>query len=365
MIRSLFVVLFCVASISCKQKENQSSKVTWIGGEIVNPKMDYVIFSKDKKVLDTVYLNKDNFFLYEADSITSGLYSFRHYEYQIIYLEPGDSLMLRLNTVDFDESLAFTGKGAEGNNLLMDLFLMNEEETSQLPMFYSLKPEEFEKKIDSFTESRMVLYNEFVANNPSKKGFNKIAKASIDYDGYTKKELYISVNLSTHNTEIEDFPNDFYDYRKKADLGNARLRSYFPYYRFLNHYFDNLAYEKYMKSSSFDRYSFAHNSNKVKIMDSLITCDALKLGLVKGNVVNYLLNGKDAERGPEMMELFSQINPYPACNVEMQELAESAMQLTPGKTIPNVLLLNTENTVKDLHSVLKKNTLLFFWSGEM
>ena len=36
--------------------------------------------------------------------------------------------MLRVNTLDFDESLSFTGMGSKSNNLLMDLFLLNEEE---------------------------------------------------------------------------------------------------------------------------------------------------------------------------------------------------------------------------------------------
>lgn len=364
MIRSLLVVLFCIAIISCNQNENRNSEVTWIGGEIVNPKLGYVIFLKDNKVLDTVYLDEHNFFLYEANSITDGLYSFRHYEYQIIYLEPGDSLMLRVNTVDFDESLAFSGKGAKQNTLLMDFFLMNEEETKQLPMFYSLEPKEFEKKIDSFTSERTALYNEFIVKNSASKNFKKIAKANINYDSYLKKELYTSVNLGKKTVAGQDFPNDFYEYREEADFGNAGLQSYFPYYRFLNHYFDNLAYKKYMDTSTFDRYSFAHNWNKVKIIDSLITSDSLKIGLVRRNVINYLLNGKDAERGLEMVELFSQINPHSACNIEIQGLAEAAMMLTSGKEIPNVLLLNADNTVKDLHSIIRKNTVLFFWSSQ-
>ncbi len=364
LIRSLLVILYCIAFISCDQNENRSSEVTWIGGEIVNPKLDYVIFSKDNKVLDTVYLGDDNFFLYKADSITDGLYSFRHYEYQIIYLEPGDSLMMRVNTVDFDESLAFSGKGAERNTLLMDFFLMNEEETKQLPMFYSLEPKEFQKKIDSFTKARTAMYNEFIVKNSLDKNFQEIAKANINYDGYIKKELYTSVNLGKNTVAGKDFPDDFYDYREEVDFGNTGLRSYFPYYRFLNLYFDNLAYEKYKDYSDFDRYSFVHNWNKVKIMDSIITSDSLKIRLVRGNVINYLLRGKDAERGPDMVELFSHINLYPACNIEMQELAESAMMLTPGKEIPNVLLLNADNIVKDLHSILRKNTVLFFWSSQ-
>lgn len=72
----------------------------WIGGEIVNPKTDFVVFYKDECIIDTVKLDNKNFFLYKNDELHEGLYSFRHNEYQLFYVEPGDSLMLRVNTVD-------------------------------------------------------------------------------------------------------------------------------------------------------------------------------------------------------------------------------------------------------------------------
>ena len=56
------------------------------------------------------------------------MYTFSHVEFQVFYLNPGDSLMLRVNTLEFDESLSFTGMGSKGNNLLIDLFLLNEAE---------------------------------------------------------------------------------------------------------------------------------------------------------------------------------------------------------------------------------------------
>ena len=54
-------------------------------------------------------------------NLKGGLYTFKHgVEFQYIFLQPNDSLLLRLNTWDFDESLVFSGKGAEKNNLLIN-----------------------------------------------------------------------------------------------------------------------------------------------------------------------------------------------------------------------------------------------------
>ena len=69
------------------------SKTVWIGGEIVNPKSNIVVIYKDDCIIDTVKLNNKNFFLYKGEGLPEGLYSFRHNEFQLIYVEPGDSLM--------------------------------------------------------------------------------------------------------------------------------------------------------------------------------------------------------------------------------------------------------------------------------
>lgn len=365
LIKQLLLLFLCLGFISCNNSEKNTSKVTWIGGEIVNPKLDYVIISKDNKTIDTVALDDNNFFLYNSESLCPGLYSFKHYEYQMFYLEPGDSLMLRVNTVDFDESLAFSGRGAEANNLLMEFFLLNEAEAKLVPGYYHLSPEEFQKKLDSLNKIRMALYNEFIVKNPSQKDFKQIAKANINYDSYFKNELYTSAYYSSQSqNKPKDFPKDFYDYRKKVDFGSEELQSHYPYYRFLNRLFDNLAYENYMKVADFDRHSFIHAETKLKILDSLITNEALKNRLLRVNVHRFLLYGNEIEKAEEIVALFSKFNTDEKYIDDIKELSKAAMEMAPGKKIPNVFLLSSENTVKDLHSTLKKPTVLYFWSSQ-
>jgi hypothetical protein len=324
-----------------------------------------VVFLKDNQVIDTVKLDSENFFKFSTGCIAPGLYSFTHNEYQIFYLEPGDSLMLRVNTADFDESLSYSGKGSAENNLLIELFLMNESENTLMPSLYRLSPAEFEKKIDSLRDVRMALYNEYDKNQKLRKGFKPIAMANIDYDYYSKKELYTSANAANPLLKPEDFPKDFYAYRANIDFGNAALRSYYPYYRFLNRYFDNLANRKYAAPGSYmNRNSYEHNYYKIKIIDSLVKCDTLKNNLLKTSTRRYLINGKDAENEKRIVELFKQANTSPAHHAEISKLAASTMLLTPGHKIPNVLVVNYENVMKDLHSIVKRPTVLYFWSSE-
>lgn len=359
---SLFSILvFC----SCQNNSDSVGKTTWIGGEIVNPKLDYVIMFKDDCVLDTIKLNNDNFFLFESTDIKEGLYSFQHHEYQVFYINPGDSLMLRVNTVDFDESLTYSGDGAGRNNFLIEMFLLNEAENRLMPEMYLLPPEDFQKKLDSLKSIRTDLYEDFVVKYRPNKTFKEIALANINYDFFSKKELYTSATSGNKKfMEEHTFPDDFYEYRNEIDLGNENLRSYYPYYRFLNRYFDNLAFEKYKGSEYFNRGSFAHVYNKVTIIDSLITDEFLKNSMLRTNVGRYLFNAKDAKGQNIMMDLFLDINTNESHRVEIQKLADATLKLTKNNTIPNVFLLTTDNTVKDLHSIIKRPTVFYFWSSE-
>ena len=71
----------------------------------------------------------DGLFNITIDTISSGLYTFYHEpEFQYIIIDENDNLQIRLNTLDFDESLVYTGKGSSKNNFLMDVFLRSEND---------------------------------------------------------------------------------------------------------------------------------------------------------------------------------------------------------------------------------------------
>ncbi|MEO1013519.1 MAG: transaldolase, partial [Bacteroidota bacterium] len=148
----LYLLLLTV--MGCGSGAVKSSD-TFFAGEIVNPTNEYVVLFKGESVIDSARLDDDNRFAFRWDSIKSGLYHFKHNpEFQYVYLEEGDSLLIRLNTMDFDESLVFSGTGAEVNNFLLELFLVNEKEEPFVYDMYKLEPWAFHLKIDSLKNSK-------------------------------------------------------------------------------------------------------------------------------------------------------------------------------------------------------------------
>ncbi|MDC8004917.1 thioredoxin-like domain-containing protein [Aureisphaera galaxeae] len=359
----LLLPLIVLCTFSCKKNSSNACGTAWIGGEIVNPKKDFILIGRSRKIIDTVKLDENNFFLYKLEHVDPGIYFISHYEYQAIYVEPDDSLMLRVNTLEFDESLSFTGKGSHRNNFLMDLFLLNEEVDDSLPKYYTLTPEDFESKIDSIKDSRYELFDEYLESKNASRGFKEVAEAGINYGLYAKKELYVSANSrkKVYNENIE-IPESFLGFRKEVEYGNEHLRSYYPYYRFLAYHLDNLAYDEYKTKGNYNRNGFLHNYHKNILIDSLISNDSLRNSLLRTNAHRYFVNAEDESNERVILGQFNKFSTHEADKKEIALLAEATIKLTPGHTIPNLMLLTTDNTVKDLHSTLNKPSVIYFWS---
>ncbi|WP_139855163.1 TlpA family protein disulfide reductase [Aequorivita sinensis] len=360
MFRKLLLLLSVLALFSCKNKEENTVQSTYIRGQIINPTLDYVIFSKGNIVLDTIPLDENNFFEYSTDKIKAGLHLFSHSEGQVFYIEPGDSLLIHINTIDFDESLAFSGKGGDQNNLLIELYLKNEKENQNLPKWYSLSSEEFQGKIDSLKASKLQSYEEFIANNKVSESFKDIALSNIEYDYYSKKELYGAANRNTP----AKFSDDFFNYRKNIDFNKDELKFYYPYYRFLNRYFENMVCTKYNENDVIDRNSFDYNYKKIHIIDSVVASDSIRNRLLRYNTIMYLFNAQNEEEETRLFEAYKKMNTDKKYLNEVEQVYNASIQLIKGKKIPNVLLVNTENVLNELTNVINAPTVLFFWRGQ-
>jgi hypothetical protein len=154
--------------------------------------------------------------------------------------------MMRLNTWDFDESLVFSGKGAERNNYLIHLFLENEKDGKLFHQFYKLNEEEFLGKIDSLINLKLIQYNQFKEGTVTQsKGFEKLIRNSIYLPVYAKKEQYAYQHKYANQLEkIEKVSSDFYNHRKKVDLNECSLSNYYAFSNYLGNYIYNLALHK-------------------------------------------------------------------------------------------------------------------------
>lgn len=210
-INFILLSLLLTSMISCKDGMIVGNHVAYFGGEIENPKNNFVVFMKNDKVIDTFYLDKDNRFFHKFDSLTPGLYSFKHDpEYQYVFFDKNDSIMIRLNSNDFDNTLMFCGRGDEKNNFMMELFLKDLELKNNMFDIYEKDEKVFSKYIDSSYQSATKLYDKRKSFINWSEEFDEIAKANIELNFAYKKEVFPIVHeFKTGNSIKTKLPKTY------------------------------------------------------------------------------------------------------------------------------------------------------------
>jgi hypothetical protein len=355
--------------MSCGVVDKQVSSV-YFAGEIVNPTTEYVVLYKDDQVIDSAKLDARNRFNIRFNNASEGLYHFDHSpQFHYVYLEKGDSLNLRLNTIEFDESIVFSGKGAEINNFIVELFLANEEDESIVEQYFPLEPKVFNKKIEQLRKEKIRLLEELLEEVSLSDRATELLKATIDYNAFIYKEKYPFYHrATTHENRLHKLPNNFYDYRKELSLNNRDLIYFRPYYNFMKYHLGNLAYMECEKSCKdvLNTSSAVHfNEHKLKLTEALVQEKKLKDNLYRNIVMHYLLKVKDSPENTNLfMNTFYAYSPNNRHMGEITKLHKDIQELQPQKKLPRIELLNTNGMGVRLNEIaLEKSAVFYFWSG--
>ncbi|MEB8329313.1 redoxin domain-containing protein [Flavobacteriaceae bacterium KMM 6897] len=362
--------LFAFILVGC-QVDKKTAQTAFFSGEIVNPTNSYVVLYKDEVVIDSALLDENNRFTLKLDLMDEGLYHFDHHpELQYVYLEKGDSLMIRLNTSDFDESLVFSGTGEGINNFLLEMFLTYEEEEPIINNYYELEPEAFRKKIDSLRQLKFQLLKELQNDIPLSEKAMEIAKANIDYTYYAYYEKYpFKHRRKLGEKSIHELSSNFYGYRKNIDYNNTNLTYFRPYYNYMIYNIGNMSYmdcaEECKKGVAKIKSQLHYNLHKLKLIDSVVKEPSLRDNLFRNVAMDYLLKVHDnEENNNSFIEDFHKRSGNNKHIEEIDGLYSGIQNIQPGNKIPDLELWNTTGEKVSLRELTNnKNVVLYFWTG--
>ncbi len=365
------VLLLLTTFFSCKNSSEESGDYAYFGGEVINPSNDYVLLYYTMEKADTLYLDGNNRFLQKITNFQAGLYTFVHGgEFQWILLEPKDSLLLRLNTIDFDESLVFTGKGARKNNYLVKTFLENEAENQQFRHLCQMEPERFEHVLDSVRRSKLAELNDFLSEKEYSDFFKTLAETSINYNYYANKEMYPFGYYGYGNLiHYKDLPEEFYDFRKDIDLNIESLSEFYTYNKFLYSHFNNLALQKFYETAThddlFDSKSVIFNLEKLNLIDSLVSNDMIRNNLLKYTTRDFVSTCDDSLEIQEMLNSYLQKSSNEKDKEIINNLVFSVKGLKRGNQLPTLVLVDYNDNTVVFDSIIKRPTVIYFWSSSL
>lgn len=355
--------------MACDEEKKESPTV-FFAGEIVNPTSDHLVLYRGDVVIDSALLDESNRFSFKLDSVRPGLHHFYHYpEYQFVYLNEGDSIQLRLNTIEFDESLVFSGIGEEVNNFLIEMFLVHEKEKEMIYSLYNLEPDLFASRTDSLRATKLQALESLAKETQLSEGAYNIAKASINYESYISREAYPFYHKKKKGEkDMHPLPKDFYDYRKQINFEDEDLTYLRPYYNFMIYHLGNLAYMECKEdcggNMNIASNQLHYNRHKLKLTDSLIKQAELRDNLFRHFAVNYLLKPDREENIHAFITEFKNRSGNNRHMDEITSLYEGIKKMQPEKELPDLIVHNVEDQRVSLKEIsANKNVVFYFWSG--
>ncbi|MDG1974514.1 MAG: hypothetical protein P8I26_05720 [Flavobacteriaceae bacterium] len=351
----ILIFNFIITTVSCGFDDNS----TYFVGKILKKTNDKISILKDQVVLNEAVISNDGDFTMVIDSVQDGLYNFKHLpEFQYILLEKKDSLVLRLNAVDFDESLVFTGKGSSKNNYLIDIFLNNENEQSFINSKLRKKPNEFSKIIDSLIQIKMLKFDNFKKLKRSNSTSNQILYNAIKLPLYSKKEAYIS-NVKNKNN-LNEISQDFYEYRKDVDFNMEILSNFKPYLDYLILRINN---ESYTNIKDYSRSQLKYNLDRINFVNDNISNPTIKSKILRYMAFEFLLQEDNLTEIDTFLNEFTKVSLDKNVNLQIKQLYSNISSLQIEKKIPKIELIdNINNKVVSSNLVSDKPIIYVFWS---
>lgn len=363
-INFILISILLTSMTSCKDGMIGSNHVAYFGGEIENPKNNFVVFMKNDKVIDTFYLDKDNRFFHKFDSLTPGLYSFKdEAEYQYVFFDKNDSIMVRLNSNDFDNTLMFCGRGDEKNNFMMELFLKDVVLKNNMFEIYEKDEKFFSKYIDSSYQNTTKLYNKRKTFINWSEEFDEIAKANIELNYAYKKEVFPIIHeFKTGKSIKSNLPKSYYNYRSRIDVNKPNLLHYSPFINYMTSMLNNIVLTD--SKGSLDDMSLENNIKKLQIADTLIKDKHVK-NLVVNNIANmYLLSDQCSVNNGKFFNLYSKLVSDEKMKSNVMQTANNIQKLKNNAVLPNVSLLDANKKQVKISDLINKKTIIYFWTKQ-
>lgn len=334
----------------------KEEKLTSFGGKIINPKSKFVLLTDHDKFTDTIPLKADNTFNGRYKDFKEGLYYFKHgLEYQYVYIQPKDSILIRLNTWDFDESLVFSGDNAEKNNALIEIFLENEIEKKYLHKTFELGSNALKQKTDSILKIKEGYYDKYVSRFPETSGrFLSLLKISLTH------QPYIFLEKSAINNCLKKTPeklvDNYYDYRKNVNRSLDSIMFYYPYNQFVIHSLYNDVYKKGISKNSENITLELLNNINAGIKD-----EQVRNRLLFSTTVKHFFSESCNYNSQKTLYTFFKFSTSIEDKKEIQRLINDTKKIKKGDQLPSFELIAPTGEVLDANKLVKgKKTVIYF-----
>jgi thiol-disulfide isomerase/thioredoxin len=194
----------------------QTNNFVIFKAEIANKNTDYISIRDNKKVYKKIQVNKDGFFK-DTLNVKEGFYQmYDGVEVTTLYLKNGYDLNLKMDAKKFDESIVYTGVGANENNYLAQETV--EDSKLDYDKIFVLKEAEFSNKVDEKCKSDLLK----LASSNLEPAFIELQKKKIEATKTGMKHYYAEAQKKLLLNNTVSAPFDYLNFKG----GNTKLSDF-------------------------------------------------------------------------------------------------------------------------------------------
>jgi thiol-disulfide isomerase/thioredoxin len=337
---------------------------TIVKGKITNPKgklTRLTYWDGEQKSLETT-LAKDGTFRFQLYLQHPQAIDLEHGDERTgMFLFPHDSIYVTLDTKMFDETVTYSGKGAEANNFLAKQLLHFETSIGSMDFVQTYYRKiafsdaaEFCAYADSLASIKLNYLNQFRTQLPV--AFYDYQYAEIVYDYATDKADYPSMHYYVRGIEDSTVTVDpsFYHFYDELPVDNENYLASYNFVSYLGYYIRKEA-----------QLNFGRDS--VSFIDQLVAARFLLKGKIKEKAI-YELVSRGLDYGPanEMKAVYQMVS-NDIQNTELRETLDNKYKLVsslmPGNPAPNIALKTKDGKLVNLSDFKGKVVFLDFWAS--
>jgi thiol-disulfide isomerase/thioredoxin len=196
--RLLIICAVVFTFISCQ--EEQKIDYVFFSGEILNPNAKIASIYKGNDLIKDFIVKPDGTFS-DTLRVKAGYYNLEHGdEFTDLYLESGNNIKVSFNTNQFDETIAYSGKGSKNNNYLAKKILADKNSNFDYKEIFSMDETNFIAIMDEVKSSKLGLIND-VKNIST--DFKTFEIKNIEYEYLSNLQNYKSAH--SFYSKKEDF----------------------------------------------------------------------------------------------------------------------------------------------------------------
>lgn len=280
-------------------------------------------------------------------------------EVTALYLQPGKDFTLSLDTREFDESLKYSGDGADLNNYLAAYYLYDEELTKEMnAKIKELDPGAFTAYSTDLRDKRLAFLKEKGQSLPQ--AYAEELRENIRYGwGFNLMQYPFLKAYFNEKQGREPVEESYYDFRKELPLNNAAalgspLYRMYLYQTLMNDYAETAKKEDGGMDPDYLLGAYQYAGEKL---------EGEPRAYLQAQILQDAMDHVGFKQTEPLVQEYKSRPDTRAYHTGIDKLLESARKLAAGEPAPDFKVINLEGKEVSLSDFKGKVVYMDFWAS--